>query len=1188
MNKFLLLFACVCGVNISVFSQGASYYGDELISRFYFGSLPYGAEDIMSPPTGTFGTTCVVYSNYTVGNSTIGDGNTNGFVYTMSVEKDETYQFEIEGGTCGSGSVPGTTRAVRVYIDFNGNNDFFDAGELVFTSAESASMNPIFTGSVTIPNSTVEGEIKMRIVYARVGGTDGAGALWDFDWIDWSTWGYFHGETEDYTLIVSAYIDSVQTFNTTCSNTSDGQIIIAPASLASPDVEYSINGLAGPWTNDIIYQNLSPGDYSVMARDPILAPSYAYDQFDVTIDFASPILIDAQISSDYNGQEISCAGVSDGEVTLTASGGEGTSYTYEYFSDTDPVSMPIPNVATGLNADNFFFFATNDIGCISDTAQITLTDPLPLSIDNVETTEEISCNDVCDAVLTITSSGGTTPYTYEVDGVDYGNSNVADDVCEGTPSVLVTDANGCSLSLNTFVANPSPVDLTLTSIFDYSGFQVSCANATDGAIGFSASGGSPSYQFSIDGGLSFPFSSSDGDTVYNLPAGAYTLVAVDSNSCSSENEFINLQSPQPLSQDPPLVSSPISCNGYSDGEITVQPLGGAGNFTYSIDNGLTSQGSPVFTNLSASTFDVLIEDINGCTFQESFTLNEPTVVTLNSIAVVSDYNGAQLSCALSSDATIELNVSGGTGAYSYSIPPNPILINLPPDNQVTGFSAGLQPFVVYDANGCPSNSLDFEVIAPSDISITNISVDSVSCFGGADGELTIEGAGGTGSYNYFVDALYSSTNQAPYTVSGLAGNNYGVSITDANGCTSAITNVFMPQPTPVVPNLTIVNLGCSGDVNGSASANPSGGSPSYTFLWSNGSTQNNIGQLLAGDYSVIITDAKGCQLNEDFEVTQPSISLNVTPISCNTPNSGAIQAVLNNSNPTSNFSILWDDANAQTTSTAVSLSPGNYTVTMTDQFGCELSATESLVQPDTIIVFVEHTNLCEENPIASALVYTSGGQVPYSYLWTNNETTELIQITDPGSYSVVVTDFGGCVREASFTIDPIVSLDVDFFVETPSCADNDDGSVEASVSGGYPPYSFAWENNTDNPLNSNVQSGTYMLQVTDANGCVLEKEATIPQADGTCINAYSAFSPNGDQNNDYWHIDNIELYPDGLVEVFNRWGDRVFSTKKYINAWDGGWKGMYDNQPLPSATYYYVITLNNGEEPTVGTVTIVR
>ena len=132
-------------------------------------------------------------------------------------------------------------------------------------------------------------------------------------------------------------------------------------------------------------------------------------------------------------------------------------------------------------------------------------------------------------------------------------------------------------------------------------------------------------------------------------------------------------------------------------------------------------------------------------------------------------------------------------------------------------------------------------------------------------------------------------------------------------------------------------------------------------------------------------------------------------------------------------------------------------------------------------------------------------------------------------------------------------------------------------------YINVWNNET-----TEWQSGFYGVTVTDNNGCEYYQEVEVPSSDQSCITAYSAFSPNGDQNNDYWHIANIELYPDALVEVFNRWGDRVYSTKKYMNSWEGAWQGMYENNPLPSATYYYVITLNNDEEPIVGTVTVVR
>ena len=484
--------------------------------------------------------------------------------------------------------------------------------------------------------------------------------------------------------------------------------------------------------------------------------------------------------------------------------------------------------------------------------------------------------------------------------------------------------------------------------------------------------------------------------------------------------------------------------------------------------------------------------------------------------------------------------------------------------------------------------MDVEILSPQELLISSVAFSPVNCFGFSDGQITVVGSGGTGNYSYFVDALYNSGNQLPFTVSGLSSSNYAIVMSDENACLSQVVNQFLPQPTPLVSNLGVVNLGCSGELYGSALVNPSGGVPGYSISWSNGATTDSVNQLLTGDYLVTITDANNCQLIENFDITEPSIDLNVTDVLCHGLSTGQIEAILNNPAPTSNFTVLWNDANAQTTLTALSLPAGDYTVSMTDQFGCVLTASETISEPDTLSVYVEHSHLCEDNPIASALVFPSGGVTPYAYLWNTNETSELISISNPGSYAIEVTDDNGCQQNVAITIDPIVPIELDFVISPVSCVDNNDGSVEVFVLAGHAPYTYYWTNYSDSATNSNITSGAYGVTVTDDHQCTTYSEVLLPANDDPCINVYSAFSPNGDQNNDYWHIDNIELYPDALVEVFNRWGDRVFATKKYINAWEGAWQGMYNEQILPSATYYYAITLNNGQEPLVGTVTIVR
>ncbi len=847
MFKYTLFFVLLI-IGLDAFSQqGAGSSQHEVISRVYFGTLPYDATDIMNPPSGTDLLPCTGYSDYSVGNSEIFDGNDLNLAYFTGVVRNETYELEVEGDFCDSDpSVTNANRSIKVYIDYDANGSF-ETTELVYTSPYYNVSNPIINAAITISNTASLGSIKMRIIYNRVGASI---PLWNATWLNWSEQSFQYGEVEDYTLVVTEYVDSIQSVNTSCYNSSDGQIQIFPNVNAPVTTEYSINGLAGPWSTDLIYPNLAVGDYDVWARDAVSAPNFVYEQ------------------------------------------------------------------------------------------------------------------------------------------------------------------------LQTSVVSP--------------------------------------------------------DTV-----------------------FVNPQ-------------------------------------------------------------------------------------------ITSDYNGSQLSCFGASDAILNVNATGGTPPYYYSLVPDPTVFPLSANNLISNLSAGPYTLQLEDDNGCLSSPQTFEVIQPDELLISNINlVSNVSCSGGSDGEVIITASGGTGAYSYLVDSLYNSSNQAPYNVNSLAANTYNVTVSDLNNCTSPSAILPIIQPNQLNTNLSFINIGCDGDF-GSATVNPSGGTPNYLISWSNGLSTNSVEQLTSGTYSVTITDTLGCQETIDFQISEPSISLLVTPILCNGSNNGVIAATLNNSNSSSVYSVLWDDANAQTTYTAVGLSSGNYSVTMTDQFGCELMASASIAEPDSLNVFVEHTQLCPDNPIATALVFASGGLTPYDYLWSTNETSELISIQNPGTYSVQVTDDNNCQQDVAIDIDPISNVQLDFVAQAVSCVDNNDGSVEVFPTGGYVPYTYFWSNYTEEALNSELQSGFYTVTVTDNNGCEYHQETEVPFSDQSCIIAYSAFSPNGDQNNDYWHIDNIELYPDALVEVFNRWGDRVYSTKRYVNTWEVAWRGVYENNPLPSATYYYVITLNNDEEPIAGTVTIVR
>ena len=1187
MFKHLSIFVFLL-LGLNAFSQpGANNSQGELISKVYFGTLPYDGTDIMNPPVGLDLLPCTGYSDYTIGNNNSVDGNTTGSTFFTGVLRDETYELEVEGGFCAPlPNISNANRSIKVYIDYDGS-DSFEATELVYTSPYSNDDAPIFNTSITIPNTAVLGQINMRIVYNRV---QNSTPLWAIDAFPWANSTFTYGETEDYSLLVIGYMDSVSATNTSCFDNSDGQIQIYPNATSTPTAEYSINGLAGPWTTNLIYTGLPAGSYDVWSRDSDLAPNYVYEQLETIVNNSDTVFANPLVTSDYNGTDVSCNGALDGEISLFSSGGDASSYTYQYSSTTNPAVVDaLANPLTALSADTYTIIATDAQGCSSLPTEITVIEPQALTIDNVIINQPPSCNSLCDAVIEVEVSGGTMLYNFSVDGTDNGNNNIITNVCSGNPLLTVTDINNCFVQSNPLIPNPTGVDLISNITSNYLSYDVSCQDSSNGSIELSASGGTGGeYSFSIDGGLTYPYTSSGILEISSLGTEAFTVIAVDSNLCESLPQEFSLTAPTPLSFDFITVSAAIKCNGFDNGEISVQAIDGVGNYLYSTDGGLTTQSSGVFNNLPSASYEVTVIDDNNCTYQESILLNQPDALSISSATVSSDFNGSELSCFGASDGALTVDFIGGTPPYNYNLAPDPTLYPLAASNIIPNLSAGIQTLIAVDDNGCVSPPLDFEINEPNALLISNINlVSNVSCFGGSDGEMIITATGGTGAYTYLVDVLYNSSNQAPYTVNELSASTYNIVVSDINNCTSLMVPQAIIQPTQLSPNLSVVNLGCEGEF-GSAAVNVSGGTPNYNIVWSNGVTGASADQLNSGGYSVTITDALNCQEVIDFQITEPNISLAVSPILCNGNNSGEILATLNNPNPSSIYTVLWNDANAQTTYNAVGLASGLYTITISDQFGCELSVSESIVEPDSLNVFVEHTQLCPDLPTASVLVYASGGLVPYSYLWSTNEQSELISIQTPGSYSIQVTDYNGCQQDFGFTIDPISNVQLDFITQGVSCIDNSDGSVEVFPTGGYSPYTFSWSNYTYEALNLGVSSGIYGLSVTDNNACEYFQEVEVPSSDQSCVTAYSAFSPNGDQNNDYWHIDNIELYPDALVEVFNRWGDRVYSTKRYINAWQGAWQGMYNSAPLPSATYYYVITLNNDEEPIAGTVTIVR
>ncbi|HOV12104.1 MAG TPA: T9SS type B sorting domain-containing protein, partial [Bacteroidales bacterium] len=199
------------------------------------------------------------------------------------------------------------------------------------------------------------------------------------------------------------------------------------------------------------------------------------------------------------------------------------------------------------------------------------------------------------------------------------------------------------------------------------------------------------------------------------------------------------------------------------------------------------------------------------------------------------------------------------------------------------------------------------------------------------------------------------------------------------------------------------------------------------------------------------------------------------------------------------------------------------------------------------------------------------------------QTADIINLL-AGIYYVTVTDSNGCVITDSVVINQVDSISVAYTMSPVSCIDQHDGKISINVSGGNGDYSYLWSNGATMPDIEELYAGTYELTVTDFMGCTGYQSVTVTKINIDCINIPTCFTPNGDGFNDTWHIKDAELYPEFFLEVYNRWGQVLYSLNGTYDQWDGNYKG----KPLPSETYYFFVRITPESPVIQGNVTIVR
>ena len=474
-----------------------------------------------------------------------------------------------------------------------------------------------------------------------------------------------------------------------------------------------------------------------------------------------------------------------------------------------------------------------------------------------------------------------------------------------------------------------------------------------------------------------------------------------------------------------------------------------------------------------------------------------------------------------------------------------------------------------DVNG-NVNTCSFDVtIYPTPI-LSSQSTD-VTCNGFGDGIIDLTVTNGTPVYTYLW--TNGATTQ---DLSSLQPGIYGVTVTDANQCTASITDTIA-EPDQLFLSKEVAQVSCYGGNDGAIDLTITGGVLPYIFDWSNGATTEDLSGLSADSYTVLVTDDNGCTISSSTNITQPdSIEIQsvVTDATCNATN-GSIQVQVTGG--VSPYDYSW--STGATTANLTNVAGGTYTLTVTDENGCSAILTDSIGASSSIAAYVHVDDpLCYGALNGSALAIIENGNAPYNYSWSTGDTTALIEGLSAGFYSVFISDAFGCSIGIDFEVQQPDSLYLDLYSYEPipgynvSLFGGSDGSIESSVGGGTPEYTYWWTSASDPSFSSTsanvsgLSAGAYTLTVTDANGCTIGRGIRLIEPGA--LEMPEGVSPNGDNQNDYFVIRGLYAYPDNDLTIYNRWGNIVYEQEGYGNDWEGqNMKG----EPLPDGTYFAIL-----------------
>jgi gliding motility-associated-like protein len=819
---------------------------------------------------------------------------------------------------------------------------------------------------------------------------------------------------------------NVNPVSATCNGSATGSATALGSGGTAPYTYSWSTGATGASVN-----SLAAGAYTATVTDA--GGCSATQSFTIT----QPTVLAATVTT----SPVTCAG-GTGSASIVASGGTSP-YTYNWSSGGSGTSV------TGLANGSYTVTVTDNRGCTT-TRNFTINQPAALSATLNLT--QIPCNGAANGQANLTLTGGTAPYNYL-----WSNGSTATSLSALSPGaigVTITDASGCTVTRNGTITQPTSLVSTVAVV------QPGCTSP-QGTASATVSGGTAPYTYAWSSG-------SVTNSAVGLAVGNYTLLVTDNNGCTDNDNFsINAASALSVS----LNATNVNCFGAANGSIISTVVGGVAPISYTWSNGGSANQ---ISSLIPGTYTLTATDASGCSASATASITQPAGMNLTASVT-------EATCG-SPNGSISVIVSGGTGPYAYSWNTTPVQTTTVASN----LAAGVYTLTVTDATGCSTTSTS-TVNNTGTLSLSATVTSNVSCFGGNDGAAVASANGGTTPYTYFWTSGGSGT-----TSTGISAGNFSVMVVDGAGC-NAVQAFSITQPTVINATVSTAGVSCFGGNNGSASVTSTGGAGSFTYSWSNGATGATAANLVAGNYTVVISDLNNCSINRIASITQPTeivINPSVTQITCAGVNNGSITLAVNGGQAP--YSSTW--SNGATGLSLTNLSAGAYSYTLLDASGCSKSGTLSITAPSVLqAAAIASPVSCFNSSDGSIDLTITGGSSPYSVVWSNAATTEDLSSASAGNYVANITDNSGCVVSASAVVTEPDSISFTWAV-TPSACSASTGTLLFSASGGQTPYQFSLDGSLfqNSPFFGSLTAGMHELVIRDANSCELTRFVSVP------------------------------------------------------------------------------------------------